>query len=255
MQGVTLKCLGSSSSGNGYILETENEALMIECGISMREVKKALNFNLRKVLACIVSHRHSDHSKHLPEVIKCGIKVLALTDVLKNHKDPVSQSFTKAIEPMHGYKVGNFKIYAFDLNHADNDCTPCPCIGFIIEHPEMGKLMFITDTMMMKYRFSGVNHVMIEANYHDALLDYNIERGITEAWQKPRLLASHLEIKQTQRILQGLDLSIVYDVVLLHLSSRNSDPPIFKKTIEGVTGIPTYIASPGLVLQLCKDIY
>ncbi|MCM1379529.1 MAG: MBL fold metallo-hydrolase [Prevotella sp.] len=254
MQGVTLKCLGSSSSGNGYIIETDSEALMIECGISMQSVKKALNWNIGKIAACIISHKHQDHSKHLPEVIKNGIKVLALPDVF-DRLNAVQKSFCNSIEPMHGYKVGGFKIFAFNLHHANNDGTPCPCIGFVIEHIEMGKLLFVTDTMMLKYRFPGINHIMIEANYEDGILDYNIENGTTEAWQKPRLLASHLEVRQTAKILQGIDLSIVQNIVLLHLSSRNSDPDMFKDIMQGATGKPVHIAQPGLTLPLNLQPY
>ena len=45
-----LKCLGSSSAGNCYLLENETECLMIECGIPIKEVKKAMNFNIRKIV-------------------------------------------------------------------------------------------------------------------------------------------------------------------------------------------------------------
>lgn len=252
MQSVKLICLGSSSSGNGYILDAGEEALILEAGISMVDYKKALNWNLRKVVGCLISHKHQDHSKHLPEVTKCGIRVMALEEVFDRLKD---HSFCKSIEPMHGYKVGGFKILAFDLQHANNDRTPCPCIGFLIEHEAMGRLLFVTDTMMLKYHFPGVNHIMIEANYEDDLLNYNIEQGITESWQKPRLLASHLEVKQTARILQRSELNAVENIILLHLSSRNSDPDQFREIIQGATGKPVYIAKPGLTLELSKQPY
>lgn len=252
MQGAVLKCLGSSSSGNGYIIETGGEALMLECGIAMTQVKKSLNWQLSKITACLISHRHQDHSKHLPEVQKCGIRVMALDEVFDRLS---SRSFCTPIQPMHGYKVGGFKVLAFDLDHADNDRSPCPCLGFLIEHEEIGKLLFVTDTMMLRYQFPGVNHIMIEANYEDEILDYNIEQGVTESWQKPRLLASHLEIRQTAEILQRADLSGVQNIILLHLSSRNSNPDLFRKIAQEATGKPVEIARPGLIVPLSKDPY
>lgn len=254
MQGVTLKCLGSSSSGNGYILETENEALMLECGISMTQVKKSLNWKLSKITACLISHRHQDHSKYLPEVVKTGIRVLALDEVFDRVND-CDRTFCRAIEPMHGYKVGGFKILAFDLDHANNDRSPCPCLGFLIEHEEMGKLLFVTDTMMLRYQFPGVNHIMIEANYEDGILDYNIEQGVTESWQKPRMLASHLEIRQTAKILHRPEYTDVQNIILLHLSSRNSNPDQFREIVQSATGKPVQIARPGLILSLSKEPY
>ena len=47
---MKLKVLGSSSAGNCYILESDTEALIIEAGLPFMEVKKALNFNVRKIV-------------------------------------------------------------------------------------------------------------------------------------------------------------------------------------------------------------
>ena len=55
---MELKVLGSGSSGNCYILENDNEALIIEAGLPFMEVKKALNFNVMKIKAVLVSHTH-----------------------------------------------------------------------------------------------------------------------------------------------------------------------------------------------------
>ena len=245
---MRLICLGSSSTGNGYILEAENEALMIECGINMQEVKKALKWDISKIVACIVSHRHQDHALHLPKVIKCGIKVLALPEVfnviLWGKSSRETKPFCKEIEPLHGYKVGGFKLFTFDLHHANNDGSECPCLGYLIEHEEMGKLLFVTDTMMLKYSFPGVDHIMIEANYEDDILSGNIESGKVEASQRSRLLASHLELQQTAKILQRPEFRGVQNIILLHLSARNSDPDKFRKVITSATGVPAQVQNP-----------
>lgn len=55
---MLLSVINSSSSGNGYILHNENEALVIECGCKLLECKKVLNFNIRKIVGCIISHEH-----------------------------------------------------------------------------------------------------------------------------------------------------------------------------------------------------
>ena len=58
---MKLKVLGSGSSGNCYILENDNEALIIEAGLPFMKVKKALNFNVMKIKAVLITHIHSDH--------------------------------------------------------------------------------------------------------------------------------------------------------------------------------------------------
>lgn len=50
--------LGSGSSGNAYILECENESLLLECGISWDKILKGLNYKLLNVVGVCVSHAH-----------------------------------------------------------------------------------------------------------------------------------------------------------------------------------------------------
>ncbi|TEB41564.1 MBL fold metallo-hydrolase, partial [Flavobacterium circumlabens] len=70
---MKLKVISTGSIGNAYILETENEALLIECGVNILDIKKALDFNYHKVVGCIVTHEHQDHCKSINEVMELGI--------------------------------------------------------------------------------------------------------------------------------------------------------------------------------------
>lgn len=53
-----LKVISSGSVGNSYILECENETLLLELGVPWKDIIKALNFNLGKVVGVCVSHSH-----------------------------------------------------------------------------------------------------------------------------------------------------------------------------------------------------
>ena len=55
---MKLNCLGSSSVGNCYILEDDNDCLIIEAGVKIKDVKKAVNFNIAKVRGVVISHEH-----------------------------------------------------------------------------------------------------------------------------------------------------------------------------------------------------
>lgn len=242
---MKLKCLGSGSSGNCYILtSSKGDSLIIEAGVKFIEVKKALNFNLRNVVGCVVSHEHGDHAKYLSDVLSCGIKVLGLKEAFKNVKQKV---FCVEVEPLHGYKIGSFKVFTIPV------CHDVPCIGFVIEHEEMGKLLFITDTMMLEYKIPNLNHIMIEANYSDEILQENIESGLLPAFMKDRLLHSHMELKTTAQVLKANDLSNVNEVVLLHLSGRNSNAEQFLQYIEKNAGKPVFIANSRLEINLDKE--
>ena len=82
--GMELRVLGSSSSGNCYILDNGNEALIIEAGIRFIDVKKALDFNIRKVVGCLITHQHNDHAKYAKAMVDCGFHVLALPEVIES---------------------------------------------------------------------------------------------------------------------------------------------------------------------------
>lgn len=214
----------------------------------MLEVKKALKFKISTIVACISSHQHQDHAKYIGDYLKCGIKVLALPDVFES-KGITNRVFCKEIKPMHGYKVGGFKILPLPVVH------DVPCVGFIIEHEEMGKLLFITDTMMLEYRLPKLNHIMLEANYDDDILQYNIDNAIIPASMRARLLHSHMELQTTKEVLRVNDIASVNEIVLLHLSNNNSDASQFQREVEEVSGKPVYIAKKGLELSLTKEPY
>jgi hypothetical protein len=57
-QGIRLICIGSSSLGNSYALDTGSEILLLEAGVKMAEVKRHINFRLQDVVGVCISHAH-----------------------------------------------------------------------------------------------------------------------------------------------------------------------------------------------------
>ena len=55
---MVLAFINSGSEANGYIIQDDNEALIIESGCKLIDTKKALNWNTRKVVGCLISHDH-----------------------------------------------------------------------------------------------------------------------------------------------------------------------------------------------------
>ena len=92
---MDLKVLGSSSKGNCYILDNGSEALMIEAGVDFRKVKRALGYDLSRLVGCVITHEHKDHSRYVGDVLKAGVRTLALPSVFENVKNTV---FAKTIE-------------------------------------------------------------------------------------------------------------------------------------------------------------
>ena len=245
---MKLHILGSNSLGNGYVLENDTEALLIEAGVSMRHVKKALKWQLNKLVGAIISHEHNDHAKFVKEVTASGVVVLALKEVFNTH-GLIGKPFTKEIIPFSGYKVGGFKVQPLPVKH------DVPCVGYIVQHDDMGKMLFITDTVTFDYIVPGLTAVLIEANYADDILNENIAREPKKAAQRYRLLNSHMEIGQTKQRLAEQDLSAVENIVLIHLSDDNSDEERFVAEVRDQTYKTVWAAVPGMVIDLSKEPY
>lgn len=236
---MKIMCVGSSSAGNCYLFKAEDgKTLIVECGVSMMEIKNALNFNLKCAEGCLVTHRHKDHCKSIVDVAKCGIDVYAIGDVFASVQ--TDSPFFNEIVTNRQYHVGDFTVLAFIARH------DVPCVSFCIKHPECGWILFMTDSVTLTSNFQGLQHIMIECNYADDILQENIDNGTLHKSQRERLMISHCELGTTMKILGRLDLSSVKDIMLLHLSHQNSDPKRFQQEVSLLTGKMTYVATPGL---------
>lgn len=240
---MELKVLGSSSKGNSYLLDSGNEVLLIEAGVRFTEVKKALAFDLRRVVGCLVSHEHNDHAKYIKKIVESGIRTLALGEVWES-KGLTHERGAVVLDYGKTYRFGDFRVKAFPA------CHDVPCAGFFIDHPRGGRILFLTDSYMCEYNFPGLRHVMIECNYSDECLYRAIAQGRTMSSQRERLMTSHMELSTCKAFLQSLDLSKVEDIVLLHLSEQNSDEKVFIEQIGAATGKYVCVARPGLKLQI-----
>lgn len=237
---MKLKVLGSNSSGNCYILKSSTSTLLIELGVSIKDIKKALNFKLRNV-AAIVSHSHGDHAKSIENVLKSGIKVYASIHTLDATKT-ATHHFANVIEAGKTYIIEGFKIKPFSVNH------DVPTFGFMIHHPEMGTAIFLTDTYYCDYVFNGVNHFIVECNHDQQIME---EKAVPK-FLKDRIIQSHMNIDTCKKFLLANDLSGVNNIVLIHLSDGNSDELRFKKEVTEITGKTVHVAVAGLEIDFNK---
>lgn len=238
---MVLKVLGSGSSGNCYILESDTEALIIEAGVPFKEVKVALGFNVRKIVGVVVTHGHKDHSKYISEFERAGIKTFTPYEI-SNH------------ETAECNYMGNFRIKDFALTdkngtfkHTNSDGSECPCYGFYITHKDIGRMVYISDTELVKWNFKKLklNHILVEANYSNDLVD-------NEAVNREHVLRGHMSLQTALDFISTNDNPALRNVVLLHLSDNNADSAQFlQKTKETVKyGADCYIAEKGLEVDL-----
>ena len=55
---MLLKVIGTGSSGNSYALESDNEILILDAGCRMKDVLKAIDYNVSKICGVLITHEH-----------------------------------------------------------------------------------------------------------------------------------------------------------------------------------------------------
>lgn len=241
---MELSILGSSSNGNCYIIQNETEALVIECGVSFKEVKKALDFNISKVVGALVSHEHGDHADYINHFLEARIPVYMSAGTYTKLK--LKSKFQPHI--LYGQiKIGNFTIVPFGVKH--DAAEP---LGFYINHPETGNVLFATDTYFLPKRFANLNNILIEANYRMDLLKKNIAAGKVPALLRSRTIESHMSFETCKEALLANDLSQVNNIILIHLSNGNSNSEEFKADMKEATGKTIHIADSGMRIPFLK---
>lgn len=238
-----LKILGSSSKGNCYLLETEKETLILDCGVAYRNISKAIDKE-KTLVGCILSHGHQDHIKAYKKLLSNGTSIYT-SNVVKGEIQKDNEEINTFREGNGKYKLfklGGFMILPFDNHHTNNDGTECPCVGYLIYHADIGKVLFATDTYKLDYKFNGVDHILIECNYAESIIAEKEDA-------QERVIKSHMSLENLKEYLKTWNLDNTKDITLLHLSERNGDKELFEKEIEATTGKAVNIAEKGVVLE------
>lgn len=227
---MKLKCISTGSSGNCYLLQADNgETLILDCGIGIKEIKKGLDWNIKDVVGVLCTHKHLDHSKSLDNFKKMSIPVFA----------PYQRNYNKK-------NYGGFTIYPFPLQtldgnwtHTDANGEPCPIYGFLITHKEMGKMLYITDCEVIKWKFKDVNHILLGVNYDKDLVD-------TDNPKANHVFRGHLSIDTACDFVKANDSDSLQNVIMCHLSSENADKDSFiEKMKNAVNGANVDVAEQG----------
>lgn len=240
---MELTVIASGSKGNCYLLHNHEETLMIEAGVGMPKVLRSLSFNVRSLVGCLVTHEHKDHAKYARDVLTCGVPTYMTkgTAIAAKLDHPLLRTFEIHENGVtyEQVRIGGFTVRPFATEHDASE----PC-GFVISHKEAGNILFATDTHYLSPRFEGLNHIMIECNYDEMLLQ---KRDVPESL-KERIRGSHMSIDTCIEMLRSNNLKEVYNIVLLHLSDGDGDPDDFCLRVQDATRRKTWVAKPGLTI-------
>jgi len=231
---IQINSLASSSRGNSHFITDGETSLLLDAGLTIKELRQRLNFGLSDISAALITHEHMDHSKAVEDLMKAGIDCYLSSETAEIIE--VTGHRVNIIEPEKQFNIGTWVIKAFSLIH------DVPNLGFLMANQAGEKLVYITDTMYSPYRFQGLTHIMIETNYALDILNTNVSNGSVPVEMKRRLLKTHLSIDNAKDFLRANDLSRVQEIRLVHLSDGNSDEARFKREVQALTGKLVYVA-------------
>ena len=166
---VTAQSFGSGSSGNALLIRTAETALLVDCGVGIRNLRMGMaghGLAVSDLDAILVTHEHSDHIRTLPRVTRDDLPLVATRGTV--HAARLPEATTEIIDPNAPVAIAGAEVRALAVRHDALD----PC-GF---HIEIGgaRITVLTDLGRWEDHLveavAGSDLVLLEANYNDRML-------------------------------------------------------------------------------------
>ncbi|HPT13664.1 MAG TPA: MBL fold metallo-hydrolase [Bacteroidales bacterium] len=226
---LTFASLNSGSNGNCYYVGNEQDAVLIDAGISCRETFRRmsrLGLDFMKVRAVFISHEHSDHTRGaevLSRKMNLPVYITAATHSHSNIR--ISPSLLNYFSPDDKISLGSLVVEPFAKRHDAADPQ-----SFVISHNglNVGVMTDIGSACEeVKAQFGRCHAAFLEANYDEQML----EQSFYPYYLKKRIRSDHGHLSNDQ----ALDLfsnhrsSGLKHLVLSHLSKVNNKPEIVRE--------------------------
>ena len=131
---INICSLNSGSNANCYYIGNDNEAVLIDAGLSCRETEKRMNglaLSMDKLKAIFISHEHSDHVTGLAGISKkYQLPVYITEGTFANCKVPVEENLIQHFQEKKPVSIGNLKITSFKKNHDAADAHSFMVSGY-----------------------------------------------------------------------------------------------------------------------------
>lgn len=226
--------LASGSKGNCTLIEGENSALLIDCGLDLTRIEELIyeaGCDVSKIKAILVTHTHSDHIKSVVKFQKkYGITVYA-TD--KNWQEGKLQKIefpSRGFLTTDEFELNEFMVCPFEVSH-----DAISTVGFVVKSGGK-KFAIATDlgemTSAIIDKIAGSDLIFLEANYDEHML----RTGSYPRIIKERILSkfghlSNIDSGEAISILSKLGTKYF---VLMHISENNNTPELAYGTVKNI---------------------
>ncbi|MGZ3951290.1 MAG: MBL fold metallo-hydrolase [Flavisolibacter sp.] len=233
-----ISSLNSGSNGNCYYVGNDREAVLVDVGISCREVEKRmkrLNLSMQRVKAVFISHEHSDHIRGLHSLVKkYSLPVYITSTTLKFGRLYFQRDTTRSFTAHESIAIGDLRITPFPKLHDASDPY-----SFTISCNGVNVGVF-TDIGLpcenVINHFKQCHAAFLEANYDEEMLN----KGNYPYHLKQRIRGErgHLSNRQALELFKRHRPSYMTHLLLSHLSQNNNSPELvedlFNQHAEGV---------------------
>ena len=224
MSKLEICALASGSNGNCYYIGNETEAVLVDAGLSARQLQVRLaekQIKLSKIKAVLISHEHTDHCRGARVLSKrLHIPVyLTKKTYLALHRS-VQPEVPRWFEPNFEFQLGEFSIFPFAKNH---DAVEACSFRISYAGKNVGVMTDIGEPCeRVKEHLAMCHAVFLESNYDEDML----RNGPYPYHLKQRVASSlgHMSNTQAFQLLSEHGGEQLQTVFLSHLSGQNNTP-------------------------------
>jgi phosphoribosyl 1,2-cyclic phosphodiesterase len=229
---VTVSVLGSGSRGNATFVKTERVRLLVDAGMSRREIANRLESigeDPDGIDAVLVTHEHNDHSCGIKTIVKdLQIQVFATRGTIRAiHAEDFELNGSKIIPVTAGlpFTINDAEIIPFAVPHDAAEPVAFSITSCGVKVTQLTDVGYLPDHVA--YRLRGSNLLILESNH-----DLEMLRVGPYPWNlKQRLMGryGHLSNTAAARFFREQYDGRADHVLLAHLSSKNNHPEIARQ--------------------------
>lgn len=218
--------LSSGSKGNAIWIETEEQALLVDSGLSGKELKRRIGqsgLDPAKLKAILVTHEHRDHISGVGIAARTfNVPVWINEPTFRQANSGLGKIRMECFRTGGDFGFGNLNIHAFSISH---DCSDP--VGFIFESKGV-RLGLATDlgvvTNLVREHLTGCQALIVESNHDPKMLMEGPYPWETK--RRVRGRRGHLSNADTAELVAAVDHKELEFVVLAHLSETNNLPDL-----------------------------
>ncbi|MEA3194803.1 MAG: hypothetical protein QOD26_3136 [Betaproteobacteria bacterium] len=231
--------LASGSGGNCLVAEVGNCRVLIDCGLKLTEAERRLErlgVEPGTITGILVTHEHGDHACGVFDFAAAHRVTVYLTygtlGAMRQEGKVIEGVRTVQVDGRQALAVGDVQVHPFTVPHDSREP-----VQYILSDGA-SRLGVVTDvgtsTAHLQQVLSGLDALVLECNYDRDML----WSGAYPKWLKERIGGpfGHLDNRDSERLLAGLDRSRLKHVIGAHLSQQNNRPELARAALARAMG-------------------